>query len=109
MPSAKPSRPPAFDDKTFSQRLWERVRTLTGGQYSVFKPLNDGGEKINFPRFIDWVRNLRNVVNTNAVMLDDVKDDVDDLRKTSTVKLSNHESRLDALEAAKPPFFSAHG
>ena len=77
MASAKPPRPPSFDDATFSRRLYERVRTATGGSYAVFRPTDDAGEKIGFPRFTEWLRGLRDTVNANALYLDAVKGDVD--------------------------------
>lgn len=41
-------------------------------------------------------KGVRDVVNTNAILLDDVKQDVDGHGD----RLGNHESRLRALEAA---------
>lgn len=106
MPSAKPPRPPSFDDKTFSQRLWDRVRTDKGAQYAVFRPTNDAGAKIGFPRFADWVRNLRDIVNANALFLDDVKRDLDNSQENNGVAHASFDQRLKLLEAQinNPPF-----
>jgi hypothetical protein len=106
--SAKPPRPPSFDDKTFSQRLYERVRTATGGQYAVFRPTSDSGDKIGFPRFTEWLRGLRDVVNANALFLDDVKSDFDQFRGATLQKQTQQDNRLAALEAqASDPFRDA--
>lgn len=99
MPSAKPTQGPTFDEATFAQRLRERVLTATGQPYSVFKP-------DYFPKFIRWVRGteefdgtgLRDVVNTNAIMLDGVKDDLDNHRDADNARHAVLSQRVTALE-----------
>jgi hypothetical protein len=99
--SAKPPRAPAFDDKAFAGRLHERVLTATGKPYVVFDPENDEGERIGFPRFIQWVRNLRDAVVANAVYLDDVKGDLDDHKAIDGARHANLAGRVAALEEAQ--------
>jgi len=99
MASAKPPRPPSFDDATFARRLYERVRTPTGGPYAVFRPTDDAGAKIGFPRFTEWLRGLRDTVNANALYLDDVKGDLDDYRENNGVAHASFDQRLKLLEA----------
>jgi hypothetical protein len=107
MPSAKPPRPPVFDDKNFNKRLYERVRQPDGKPYSVFDYADDAGAPIGFTRFTKWIRGLRDVVNADAIYLDEVKEDVDEHGErlnTHTARLDRHSERLSALEAQQPPF-----
>lgn len=100
MPAIKPSRPPAFDAKTFSDRLHERVLTTAGKPYSIFRTLAADGSLIGFPRYINWVRSLRDAVNANAIYLDEVKSDLDRHKATDNARHAVIEERLSALEAS---------
>jgi hypothetical protein len=83
MASKKPTQPPALD----------AANMVKGGTPAAQK----------FPVWKRWVeatgefdgKGLRDVVNSNAVMLDDVKTDVDE----HSARLGSAESRLAALEA----------
>src|SRR6187431_934302 len=99
--SAKPSRSPAFDAKSFSQRLHERVLSATGKPYAVFDPEDDSGKLIGFPRFIAWVRGLRDTVNANAVYLDDVAGGLGSHIATDNARHSALAGRVAALEEAQ--------
>lgn len=77
MSAAKPTRPPSFDARGFSKRLYERVLQANGTPYGIFDYENDAAEPINFPRWKQWVQSVRDVVSANAIYLDAVKQDVD--------------------------------
>lgn len=105
MASAKPPRSPAFDATAFSSRLYERVLQANGKPYTVFRPKNDAGTLINFPRFANWLRNIRDVVNANALFLDEVKNDLDVHKAADNKRHATLENRVSALEAGgTPPF-----
>lgn len=99
MPSLKPTQPPAFDAKGFTQRLWERVTKPDGGQYAVFS-------QEGLPRWVRWVggtseydgKGLRDVVNTNAIYLDDVKNDLDAHKALDNDRHGKLAMRVAALE-----------
>lgn len=106
--SQKPTQPPTFDEGTFARRLYERVLTpSTNKPYAVFKP-------DYFPKFVRWVKGseefdgigLRDVVNANAIYLDAVKDDLDQINERETAHHTAQAMRLAALEEAvsNPPF-----
>lgn len=102
-------RLPAFDAKAFSQRLYDRVRNATGGPYAVFDPVDDAGKPINFPRFVEGLRGLRDNVNTHDIQLRDQKLDIDALRVSTDKRLDSAESRLAALEAQQADPFPESG
>jgi hypothetical protein len=112
--SVKPSKPPAFDDVAFADRLYQRVKQTFGHvqlesgrvpvenesqPYVVFDARNDEGERIGFPRFVHWVRALRDVVNANALGLDALKLDVDKHESADDIRHKTINDRLAALEA----------
>lgn len=108
--SAKPPRPPAFDAKTFSQRLHERVTTEGGARYAVFDPVDDKtGQPINFPRWVNWLRNLRDAVQANAIYLDDVKEDLDAHKAADNTRHAALNDRVAALEAQQAAPFPGSG
>ena len=112
MPSQKPTQPPAGDFATFSKALYDKVRKTdyaTGDPYAVF---GDG----TLPKFTRWVggtaefdgTGLRDTVNANALMLDEVKEDLDQHRtadnaRHAIVRQDITEIRA-ALEALSVPF-----
>lgn len=99
MPSQKPTQPPAFDAKGFAQRLYERVLKPDGTPYAVF------GEN-GMPRWARWLngsgeydgKGLRDVVNANALYLDDVKDDLDGHKVIDAQRHAALALRVTALE-----------
>lgn len=107
MPSKKLGSAPTFDEMTFAKRLHERVLTTGGKQFAVF-------QERYFPTWVRWVRGtgefdgsgVRDVVNANAIYLDDVKGDLDNFRENQGVAHNSINARLAALEAAvgDPPF-----
>jgi len=107
MPSKKLGNPPTFDESTFAKRLHERVLTAGGKQYAVFQ------DKY-FPVFTRWLKGsgeydgsgVRDVVNANALYLDDVKGDLDNFRENQGVAHNSINNRLATLEEAvqNPPF-----
>lgn len=102
-------KPPAFDSKTFSQRLHERVLTATGKPYSVFNPADVNGQPINFPRFVNWVKEMRDHVEALRVSVhgtDGIKPHLDRLDDRETAHHTAQAQRLSALEeaVANPPF-----
>lgn len=111
--SQKPSQPPTFDENTFAKRLYERVLTATTGQpYAVFKP-------DYFPKWARWLAGkgeydgigIRDVVNTNALFLDAVKEHVDRLDEREQQHHQAQAQRLSALEEGQSDFvpFGASG
>ena len=102
-------KPPAFDSKTFSQRLHERVLSAAGKPYSVFDPADDNGSPINFPRFTNWVRELRDHVEALRVSVHGsggIKSHLDSLDVREASHHAAQAQRLTALEEAvqNPPF-----
>lgn len=98
-------RLPAFDAKTFSERLHERVVSSVGRRYVVFDPIDDNGNLIGFPRFIEALRGQRDIVARHEVQLTDQKRDLDRL----AVELDSAEERIAALEAQQPAPFPGSG
>ncbi len=102
MPSAKPTQPPAGDFAIFSKALSDNVKKPDGSPYAVF---GDG----TLPRFTRWVgglseydgTGLRDVVNTNALYLDQVKNDLDAHKSTDIVRHKTINERLAELEASQ--------
>lgn len=99
MASAKPGQPPAADMSVLVKRVDELSKKAGLGSIPVGAtklPLWKrwlGGEKPEYDG-----TGLRDVVKTNADMLDDVKGDVD----THSERLNRHSDRLAALEAQPP-------
>lgn len=99
MPSVKPSQPPALDTKGFVTRLREVVAKTGLGPFPVF-----GDEGL--PKFHRWVRGegeydgkgIRDVVNANAIYLDDVKDDLDAHKAVDNTRHTALAQRVAALE-----------
>ena len=96
----KPTQPPDFDSKGFLKRLRE-VTAKTGlGPFPVFA---DGG----LDRLHRWLGStvefdgagLRDVVNANAIAVDDLKKDFDTHRTSDNARHVALDQRLDALEA----------
>ena len=95
----KPTQPPAFDAKGFAQRLLERVVKPDGKPYAVF------GET-GLPRWARWInssgeydgKGLRDVVNANAIYLDDVKNDLDAHKTVDNERHASLARRVTALE-----------
>lgn len=97
-----PSRPPSFDAKSFSQRLYERVTQISGKPYAVFDPVNDAGALINFPRWKKWVNEkLYGSVKANAIYLDAVKADMDAHIEIDNTRHKALSARVTALEEAQ--------
>jgi hypothetical protein len=102
MSSSKPPRPPSFDAKSFSQRLYERVLSTAGKPYNVFDPVNDAGSLINFPRWKKWVDDkMYASVKANAVYLDEVKADLDTHIGIDNARQKALSDRVTALEEAQ--------
>lgn len=107
MPSQKPTQPPAFDASTHEKVLYDEVRKDDGSPYAVF------ADKA-FPQWKRWVdgtaefdgKGLRDVVNANAIYLDEVKDGLDAHKAADQSRHAAVNQRLAALEAAvqSPPF-----
>ena len=88
MPSQKPSRPPAHDAKA-ANTAWSTLPKAGGQPYEVFA----SGSYVDFT---SWTRKLRDVVNANAVYLDDVAGDA----AKANAKTIDLDSRVAALEEA---------
>lgn len=101
MSAVKPTRPPGFDARGFSKRLYERVTQTNGTPYAVFDYEDDAANPIGFPRWKQWVQSLRDAVNANAVYLDDVKKDLDDHRVVDLDRHRDLSARVTALEDAQ--------
>lgn len=109
MASAKPTQPPSGADfSALTKKVNELavkagvtpLNALTTGKIPAWKRWV-GGEKPDHDG-----KGLRDVVATNAVMLDDVKGDLDNFRENNGVAHNSFNSRLAALEAqiGNPPF-----
>lgn len=106
MASAKPSQPPKADMSV----LVTRVDALS--QKAGLGSLPIGATKL--PLWKRWVEGagpeydvtgLRDIVLANAVLLDDVKGDLDTLRGSTDHRLDIVEAKVAALEAAPPSPF----
>jgi hypothetical protein len=107
MPSKKPTQPPASDFSTMEKAWFDNLRRPDGQPYEVF-------DNQTLTKWKRWVggefeydgSGLRDVVNANAILLDQVQDD---LGAHKAADLNRHQvinGRLAALEAAvsSPPF-----
>lgn len=99
MPSQKPTQPPDLDSKAFVTRLREVVAKVGMGPFSVY-------EDKYLPVFHRWIRSegefdgkgLRDVVNANAIFLDDIKDDLDAHKVLDNTRHTALAQRVTALE-----------
>jgi hypothetical protein len=97
--SKKPSQPPAMDTKGFVRRLRDITAAVKLGPFSVF---NDD----QLPPFHRWIRSegefdgngLRDVVNANAIALDDLKEDLDGHKAVDSARHTALAQRVAALE-----------
>lgn len=107
MAAQKPTQPPAADMSV----LVNTVDALS--QKVLGKPLGLGAKQL--PRWKRWLggdkpdydgTGLRDVVNTNALYLDNVKKDLDEYQAADNLRQQNTNARLAALEAQinNPPF-----
>ena len=107
MASAKPSQPPAFDASTHERVLYDEIRKADGSGYQVFldKALAKWKRWVGGEDEFDG-KGLRDVVQSNAVYLDAVKNDLDNFRENTGVAQNSTNSRLAMLEeaVANPPF-----
>lgn len=102
-------KPPAFDAKTFSQRLHERVLTTAGKAYAVFDPVDDNGQPINFPRFVNWTKTLRDHLEALRLGVfgpDGIKNHLDGLDDREAQHHAAQKAEITALKeaVANPPF-----
>lgn len=101
MPSKKPTQPPDMDTKAFVKKLREIVAKVG------MAPVIAYDEKY-LPTFHRWIRSegeydgagLRDVVNANAVYLDDVKEDLDGHKTMDAARHTALALRVTALEGA---------
>lgn len=99
MASLKPTQPPDFDSKSFVARLRDIAAKVGLGPYPVFSDKQ-------FPVFNRWVgstgefdgKGLRDVVNANAIYLDDVKNDLDAYKALGNQRYTSLAQRVSALE-----------
>ena len=102
MASKKPTQPPAFDATTHEAALYTSVKRPDGSPYQVF------ADKA-LPTWKRWVEStgeydgqgVRDVVNANAIMLDNVKGDVD-LHGQAIIELRADVQALKEAPAARP-------
>lgn len=102
MPSQKPTQPPAFDAATTWKVFDAELKKDDGSSYAVF-------QDASFPRYKRWIdgtaeydgKGLRDVVNANAIYLDEVKDGLDAHKAADASRHSSINERLAALEAAQ--------
>jgi hypothetical protein len=108
VPSAKPTQPPAFDATAHEKVLDAELKKDDGSSYAVFQDKS-------FPRWKRWVggegpeydgTGLRDVVNANALYLDEVKNGLDAHKDADAQRHQTVNQRLTALEAqaTSPPF-----
>ena len=99
MPSLKPTQPPDMDTKSFVARLRDVTAKVGLGPFQVF-------EDKYLPVFHRWIRSegefdgkgLRDVVNANAIFLDDVKNDLDAHKAIDNSRHTALAQRVAALE-----------
>jgi hypothetical protein len=114
---------PLFDARSFTKRLFERVRQGFGyveidgvrypvkneaQPYAVFDP--DGAQSFN--KFVTALRQQQdNVERLDAALLgnDGMKEHLDRLDSREAAHHAAQDGRLDALEAAHRPFASGSG
>lgn len=99
MPSMKPTQPPDLDTKAIVRRLRELFAKVGLGPFQAF-------DDKYLPAFHRWIRSegefdgkgLRDVVNANAIYLDDVKNDLDAHKTTDNARHTALAQRVSALE-----------
>jgi hypothetical protein len=99
MPSQKPTQPPDMDTKAFVARIRDTVAKVGIGPFQTF---NDE----YLPKFHRWIRSegefdgkgLRDVVNANAIYLDDIKEDLDAHKTLDNARHTSLAQRVAALE-----------
>jgi hypothetical protein len=84
-----------FDARSFTQRLYERVRTPNNAQYPIFNP--SGAE--SFVTFVNSVRAVRDAAAATAVFAEDIKNDLDDHKVVDIARHNALSQRVAALEA----------
>ena len=97
----KPTRPPDMDTKAFVKRIRELFAKNSLGPYQTF-------DDKYLPTFHRWIRSegefdgagLRDVVNANALALDDVKEDLDGHKTIDNARHTALAQRVAALEGA---------
>lgn len=107
MASQKPTQPPQMDTKAFVKRLREVAEKIGIGPFAQF---ND----TYLPTFHRWIRSegefdgkgLRDVVNANAIFLDDIKEDLDAHKTLDNARHTSLAQRVAALEGqnTRAPF-----
>lgn len=101
MPSQKPTQPPASDFDAMEDAWFTNLRRPDGQPYQVFA-------NQTLTKWKRWVggefefdgKGLRDVVNANAIYLDEVKDGLDAHKAADQSRHSAINQRLAALEAA---------
>lgn len=101
MPSQKPTQPPASDFGTMEAAWYENLKRPDGKPYEVFN-------KATLTTWKRWVggefefdgKGLRDVVNANAIYLDEVKEGLDAHKAADASRHQTVNQRLAALEAA---------
>lgn len=109
MAAPKPPRPPAFDAKSREKRLYENVRQANGLPYAAFAYETADGEPTGAPRFFQWLRKLRDVVNALAVYVDDYVRFNNSRVTDVAAQVQDVDERLAEVEAARGPFLSGRG
>jgi len=101
MASKKPTQPPDMDTKAFVKRLREIVAKVGMAPVAAY-------DDKYLPVFHRWIRSegefdgagLRDVVNANALYLDDVKEDLDGHKTIDNARHTALAQRVAALEGA---------
>lgn len=99
MPALKPTQPPDMDTKAFVGRLRDLAAKVGIGPFQTY-------EDRFLPTFHRWIRSegefdgkgLRDVVNANAIFLDDVKEDLDAHKTIDNARHTALAQRVAALE-----------
>lgn len=107
MPSAKPNQPPASDFSTMEKAWYDNLKRPDGQPYEVFN-------NQTLTKWKRWVggefefdgTGLRDVVNANAIHLDNVEENLNAHKAADASRHQTVNQRLSALEAAvaNPPF-----
>ena len=85
----------AHDAKTFTQRLFERVRKEDGGAYSVFDPVGS----TSYVEAWKSVRAVRDAAAATDVFAHDLQGDLVRVADAHDTRLDRLETRVAALEA----------
>ena len=102
MASQKPSQPPASDFSTMEKAWYDNLKRPDGEPYEVFnnKTLTTWKRWVGGELEYDG-KGLRDVVNANAIYLDEVKDGLDAHKAADASRHLSISQRLAALEAAQ--------